>query len=131
MKKTWLRKTSKTARKRREQGLDSLWKEAVMVKHGRRCAVCGARRVDVHHVRGKGAFPAWRWEVDNGLPLCRFHHSRLGERPTIARDFIEQNCPVQAKMYEREYAPALKTESYLEEVEQGLIDCITESEGTE
>ena len=57
--------------------LDELWKQAVFKKYGKVCNWPGCRKteyVQAHHFVGKSNYRL-RWDVRNGVPLCRGHHS--------------------------------------------------------
>lgn len=52
--------------------LDKLWKEAVFKRANYRCELCSARNnLDAHHIYSRGR--AVRWELDNGICICRFN----------------------------------------------------------
>jgi len=62
-----------TPKKAIKKELDSLWSKAVRLPG--KCAVCSStNRLNAHHIFGKGAFKALRWDVENGLCLCVYHH---------------------------------------------------------
>jgi hypothetical protein len=128
MKRTPIKSISKSAQSKMERKLDTLWKEAVKVVYGRKCLVCGKKRPDVHHVRGKEAFPAWRWTVENGLPLCRTHHIWVGDNPAEAEAYIREHFADQGQMYDRRYKPMLRTMPQLHSIEEQLMKIINGKE---
>ena len=57
--------------------IDVVWSELVKVRAGHKCEYCGSRTtLNSHHVFTKNN-RATRWDPDNGMCLCAFHH-RLG-----------------------------------------------------
>jgi len=57
-----------------KKNLDNLWKQAVFKKYGKVCSWCGKDKyVQVHHMITRSNY-ALRWDVRNGVPLCRGHH---------------------------------------------------------
>lgn len=53
---------------------DKLWFGAVLLKYGDKCEVCGEQAVQAHHFFPKSLYPALRYDIDNGVPLCMKHH---------------------------------------------------------
>ena len=72
--KTPLRKRSKRAPK--VMARDRRFYNACWTRDDWKCQVCGEIADDVHHLWHKGAFPEWRWVLENGVSLCRVHHSQ-------------------------------------------------------
>ena len=71
------------------------WRRAVLERDGYRCRACGRqcrkheRGLAAHHVLAWSTHPASRFDVDNGLTLCRDCHMRLhglGPRPVAMID---------------------------------------------
>lgn len=54
-------------------------RRAIRARHGHRCAApgCGRRVTHIHHVRHFG--DGGPTEIDNGIPLCFFHHHLVHE----------------------------------------------------
>lgn len=51
------------------------WCAAVLKKQGAYCHYCGTtHNIDVHHIWTKKSHPEWRYNVANGIPLCRDCH---------------------------------------------------------
>lgn len=55
---------------------DKLWYEILMLKHPY-CEVCGKPAVQIHHFYYKGSFGHLRYELDNGIGLCKGCHFLL------------------------------------------------------
>ena len=52
---------------------DALWSLLVRADAGGQCEVCGAEHTQAHHLIPKQV-RAYRWELRNGIALCRKHH---------------------------------------------------------
>jgi hypothetical protein len=52
------------------------WRLSVWVRDKTKCQICGVRKdpMVAHHLDGFNAFPEKRFDVDNGVTLCDFHH---------------------------------------------------------
>lgn len=73
-KKYPVKKTS-TPRRYLEIKLDDLWRKAVKIKWGFKCAVCGTdENLESHHIFPRGN-KGVRWDLDFGICLCVFHHT--------------------------------------------------------
>lgn len=55
------------------------WREAVFVRDGFRCQICGkvGGELNAHHIKHFKDFPAERLNVDNGVTLCCECHREL------------------------------------------------------
>jgi 5-methylcytosine-specific restriction endonuclease McrA len=67
---------------------DQLWKLAVVKKYGNKCLVCGKEAQDIHHFISKGKSVALRYDIDNGVPLCRKCHFDFHFRPDKLIDIV-------------------------------------------
>lgn len=52
---------------------DKLWSLAVRADWNNRCAVCGVRKVEAHHLVPR-RHEATRYDLANGIALCASHH---------------------------------------------------------
>ena len=52
------------------------WRLSVWIRDKTKCQICGIRKdpMVAHHLDGFNAFPEKRFDVDNGVTLCDFHH---------------------------------------------------------
>ena len=55
------------------------WRKAVFERDGYACAVCGKDkpRLHAHHILEFAEYPDRRYDADNGVTLCAFHHQML------------------------------------------------------
>lgn len=59
------------------------WSKKISEKYRCTCDGCGAtaeskgRKLDSHHIKPRGLFPESRFDVDNGILLCRSCHKKL------------------------------------------------------
>lgn len=60
--------------------LHALWRECLILWDGEKCQAegmwgirCGGP-LQGHHIYGKGPYPAMRYDLENGVVLCRNHH---------------------------------------------------------
>ncbi len=68
--------------------LDKITSERVRKRDGYICRKCGRDQVGNHHIFGKAAHPATRWELDNGLSLCFFCHRDAHASPEDFRRWV-------------------------------------------
>ena len=58
----------------KDKVLDNLWSEAVKIKDGMQCVVCGkTTHLNSHHIFSRSN-RATRWDIENGITLCVSHH---------------------------------------------------------
>jgi len=56
----------------------TLWSRFIRTRDGEHCLVCSeAKKVEAHHVFRKTVYPAGRFELGNGVSLCRKCHWKL------------------------------------------------------
>jgi len=54
------------------------WKKAVLLRDNLTCQVCGSKKkLQAHHINSGSYFPELRYDVDNGITLCRNCHSHF------------------------------------------------------
>lgn len=57
------------------------WKNAVYKRCGKECCLCGAKKdLEVHHIIPFSEDPEKRFDVDNGMILCKYCHRKVHER---------------------------------------------------
>lgn len=51
------------------------WRKKVYTRDGFKCVLCGSRRkLNSHHLNGWSWAVLQRYNVDNGVTLCSYHH---------------------------------------------------------
>lgn len=60
----------------RNSGEYKAWRLSVWIRDKTKCQVCGIRKdpMVAHHLDGFNIFPEKRFDVDNGVTLCDYHH---------------------------------------------------------
>ncbi len=60
----------------------SEWRDRVKARDDNKCKIgnndCKGR-IEVHHILGFKEYPELRYEINNGITLCHFHHPRKRE----------------------------------------------------
>jgi hypothetical protein len=60
--------------------LHDLWREVLLARDGAQCSASGRGGIrcggglQAHHIYSKGAWPALRYDLENGVLCCRNHH---------------------------------------------------------
>lgn len=74
----WIKDRSKLAkRQKRNDTAYKEWRKKVWLRDNFKCKIDNpdcAGRLEAHHILGWTAYPELRYEVNNGITLCHFHH---------------------------------------------------------
>lgn len=79
----------RTQLKRREQRNDSLyqdWRKNVLKRDNKKCKINNRDckdRLEVHHILGWSEYPELRYNINNGITLCKKHHPRKKEEEVL------------------------------------------------
>lgn len=69
------------------------WREKVFSRDGYKCIFVNCKTTDkyvqAHHIRKFSNYPELRFDVDNGITLCRNCHKRVTSREDIYARFFE------------------------------------------
>lgn len=77
MKLTRNRYTRKTSYKSSFDPQREVWRRAVLNRDGWKCLKCGCkskRNLNVHHIRPWAKFPCLRYDINNGICVCKKCH---------------------------------------------------------
>lgn len=68
------RKRRRRSNPRKTEAYDR-WRAAVFERDNFECKICGSTRIlQAHHMWSWNAYPKLRFEIANGIVLCRVHH---------------------------------------------------------
>lgn len=59
---------------KKQKEADNLWRKIILKRARGRCEVCGARAIQAHHYYRKGGYGHLRYDLNNGIALCRPCH---------------------------------------------------------
>lgn len=66
------------------KALDKIWRDIIISRAKKKCEFCGSsKHVQAHHIVPR-SFYATRWNIENGVALCRRHHLYFAHRDVIA-----------------------------------------------
>lgn len=71
-------KQDKKIKKKLEKNAHELWRELVYLKANYKCEFPGCNKKDSlnpHHIYSKGRFKHLKYNIDNGICLCSWHHT--------------------------------------------------------
>jgi hypothetical protein len=71
----------KSKKKRLQKKCHELWRAIVLARANNKCEYPGCintNQLNPHHVKTKGAYPHLKYEIDNGMALCSWHHTLGG-----------------------------------------------------
>lgn len=76
----WIEDRTKLKRyNRRDNPAYGEWRTKVWLRDNFTCKIANpdcAGRIEAHHILTWSKFPELRYEINNGITLCRFHHPR-------------------------------------------------------
>jgi len=103
---------------------DKIWGQIILTLYNK-CFVCGAKAIDPHHFIPKGRCAKLRYNLDNGVALCRKCHIKhhWHSDPTIVATIVEKKGKDWYKRIKKMFQNAQKqqsnsflTKKYYEEV---------------
>ncbi len=89
-------KKDRTTLAKRQQRNDMAykeWRKQVWLRDNFKCKIanpdcCG--RIEAHHILGWVNYPELRYEVNNGITLCHFHHPRKRKDEMILSPYFQE-----------------------------------------
>ena len=67
------------------------WRLAVKRRDSFRCRWCGSRkRLHVHHIKRWADHPELRYQLSNGVTLCRVCHNKVNGQEEVYEDFLRR-----------------------------------------
>ena len=97
-------------KKKRESPAETKFKRAVRIRDDYRCQFPGcdvqSKRIDVHHIAKRSQRPDLKFEVSNGICLCREHHDWTDHNhdKAVSMNLLSTDSYELAKKREREVA---------------------------
>ena len=80
-------------RERRDNPEYKIWRWSIWMRDGFKCRIVSndcSGRIEAHHILGWSLYPELRYEINNGITLCRAHHPRKrAEEKRLAPVFLE------------------------------------------
>lgn len=66
-----------------------LWRRKVWHRDEYRCRICGKEKhIQAHHIFPWRSHSEERYNLDNGITLCRYHHGLVNKKELLAVDFF-------------------------------------------
>lgn len=69
------------------------WRKQVWLRDGFKCKIANPDckgRIEAHHILGWSLYPELRFEVNNGITLCHFHHPRKRKDESKLSPYFQQ-----------------------------------------
>ena len=90
----WIKDRTKLAkRQKRNDGAYREWRLNVYKRDNYKCRLCNkdcSGRINAHHILSWSQFPELRYEVNNGITLCQFHHPRKRNDEKILSFYFQE-----------------------------------------
>lgn len=86
-------KKSNDANKDRRSSAYQAWRKEVWKRDGFKCRISGtdcSGRIEAHHILGYTEYPELRYEINNGITLCRSHHPKKRADERLLSPFFQQ-----------------------------------------
>lgn len=118
-------------KKKQIKRCDKLWSEIVKHLWNNKCAIEGCERagLSAHHFFGKKAHPSTRYDINNGVYLCFYHHIQKCHRENDTEPVRQALIGRIGKEFEKLYQRSNKiSEHTLDEIEEQLLKQLESSE---
>lgn len=107
-------KKQKSAKKNLEKECHELWREIVYARANYRCEFPGCNKnisLNPHHIYSKGRFRHMRYDIDNGICLCSWHH-------TLGNEAAHKDINFKEKITGKRGGLVVRTEQFLQLLER-------------
>jgi len=124
----------KPSKKTLKKKCDELWSKLIRQRAGNKCEYCGKSdgKIDAHHILSRRHFSV-RWNLENGVALCRYHHQFFAHEDPVAftewLKTVKGNEVIDALIYEaNQPAVRIPYKEVLELLKEGKVFSIIEGE---
>ncbi len=90
----------RTDRKKLMDKMDALWSKRVLERDFHRCQFCFKAGTDPHHIFSRKNLST-RWDINNGVCLCRECHDEAHRNPKSAHIYLATFFPVYMELQEK------------------------------
>jgi len=118
-----MKEKMKSTKQKLEQKAINLWKTACFEKYGNKCELDDETFATTpHHFYYRSSYPMLKYEVSNGVILCRHHHAKLHFKdPKSVENLIIAKRGKKwfnklTKLSQQKIIPSYKTDAYLEDI---------------
>lgn len=69
------------------------WARAVKNRDGWKCRMKNkdcTDKIEAHHILPYSKYPELRYEINNGITLCKFHHPRTRDKETMMSPYFQE-----------------------------------------
>ena len=69
-----------------------VWRKEIYERDNWKCKICGSKEhINAHHIFAGADLPDLRFQIDNGITLCEFHHIQLHKnQSSFIKELIKQ-----------------------------------------
>lgn len=90
----WIKDRTRLAKRQERNDMAyKEWRRQVWIRDKFKCKISNQNclgRIEAHHILGWTAYPELRYEVNNGITLCHFHHPRKRKDEMILSPFFQE-----------------------------------------
>ncbi len=76
------------------------WRKKIWLRDGYKCKIANPDckgRIEAHHILGWKDYPELRYEVNNGITLCHFHHPRKRKDEMRLSPYFQELVVIKSK----------------------------------
>jgi len=129
MAKPKIKKTKANKAKEKKKQIkrcDKLWSEIVKHLWNNKCAIEGCDRagLSAHHFFGKKAHPSTRYDINNGVYLCFYHHIQKCHRENDTEPVRQALIGRIGKEFEKLYQRSNKISEHTLDEQEAILNSI-------